>query len=76
MDIARQEGVTLSYTFLKGNSFVLTGTQKGEIYYLKSILKDDRIVSLQFNYAQSMKSVMDPVVAEMSRCLGVGPLQD
>ncbi len=76
LDLAQQEGFNVTYTLLKQDFFVLTGTKGNTICYQKSIVADDRMITIQFTYVAAMKASLDPVIAQMARCLTVGPPLD
>ena len=69
---AKADGVQLSYTASQPAFFVLSGTDKGQIRYQKTMRAGDRDITLRFDYTEAMKQTMDDVVHRMSQCLSAG----
>jgi hypothetical protein len=67
-DEAKKEPGILDAT-LNADWFMKTGKRDGKIFWQKSILKDNRLISARFEYAENLKSYFDPIVSRASSTL-------
>ncbi len=73
LDGAKERHFALAYKVVKPHLFVLSGASPtGTVWYRKTIEVQDRAITLDFEYPQSAKAQMDPLVAKMSDCLVAG----
>jgi len=60
-------GRGVTYKTLLKNGFVISGTQKGKIFYHKTIFNDDQFLTFTFFYPTSKRSVYDSIVSKIAK---------
>ena len=77
LQYAKEKGYAVGYKVVKPHLFAVSGTSSaGMVWYRKEIEAQDRAVTLEFEYPQATRAVMDAVVAKMSGCLVAGHMSD
>ena len=83
VDEARKQGYKVSYQMLKPTLFALSGiadagTPKARVIYQKTFERtpDHLEVTLEAEYAESIKGMADPIVSRMAACLEGGKSPD
>lgn len=59
---------TITYKILKGDWFVISGSQAGRIIYQKTVLRKGVFKTVRFEYNQNEKAVYDAVIKTISGC--------
>lgn len=63
----------VTYRAVGTNWYVVSGRSKGRIVYFKTVTRDDRWISLQFNYPASAAPQWNPLIKHIASCLEVLP---
>jgi hypothetical protein len=66
-DWARRDGMT--FKALAGNTWVVRGTERGKMYYSRSILADGIITTIEVKYDPVLADAFEPVLARMGATL-------
>jgi hypothetical protein len=63
----------VTYRAVGHNWYALSGTKNGKIIYLKTVVPDDRWITLQLTYPISAAALWKPAVTRMASCLHALP---
>jgi hypothetical protein len=63
----------VAYRTVRHNWYVLSGTSKGKVVYLKTLAADDRWISLRLVYPAAAARKWNPLVGRMGACLKALP---
>jgi len=58
---------TVTFQLIKRDFYIISGYIKDKIYYQKTILKDDIFMTLCIVYPANQRSIIDPMVSEISK---------
>ena len=62
------DGATVTYRAARANWYVLSGRNRGTLFYWRRILTSDRFSSFDLHYPEKTASLWNPVAARLSRC--------
>jgi hypothetical protein len=62
-----QENRTVTYKVLKGNMFVVSGTENGKIFYQKTLLRGDAFKTFIIEYDEQERGVFDSITTRVAR---------
>lgn len=65
----RYAGQTLDYSSIKRDSYVVSGIERGAIFYDRCNFVGDRVLCFKLVYPVGQKDKWDPIVARVSRSL-------
>ena len=65
----------ITYRTVRHNWYALSGRSKGKTVYLKTVLADDRWITLRLTYPISTAHQWNPVVKHIASCLQALPLE-
>ena len=57
----------VTYKVLRGDWFVLSGTENGQIFYQKTMLRDSTFKTFRIEYDESQKQTFDSITAIIAR---------
>ena len=63
----------IAYRTVRKNWYVLSGTSKGRVFYLKTLIPDDRWISMQLSYPTNMAPKWNPLVRHIAACFEALP---
>jgi hypothetical protein len=62
-----QENRHVTYKILKGNMFVVSGTENGKIFYQKTLLSGDAFKTFIIEYDEQQRNVFDSITTRIAR---------
>ncbi|OJJ18815.1 hypothetical protein BKI52_24915 [marine bacterium AO1-C] len=62
-----QEGKKVTYKALFKNSYVVSGWDKERIFYQKTVLRKDLLITVYFDYLPSEKKRFDKIIATVTK---------
>lgn len=63
------KGAVVTYQAARANWYVLSGRDRGQLFYWRRMLSRDRFTSFEFTYPAQAAALWNPVAARLSRCL-------
>ena len=62
-----QKGKKVTYKVMSKNSYVVSGWDKGRIFYQKTVLQKDLLTTVYFNYLPSEKKQFDKIIGTVTK---------
>jgi hypothetical protein len=72
-DAVAESGAQVTYKHLGNDSFVVSGTEDGKIFYRKTVATKDLYATFILTYDPALKEVFNPMVKDISQSFNMHP---